>query len=133
PNTQEPTPTNTPEAPQNNVEQAAAQEREAYMAMSNEEFAALQDNEHADFVNLTNAMYMAEFVKAYESNPRAEKGTYLPASPNMTPQQASDLVTWQLRLAFSLTGDEREKYILAQLRGGASSQAYSVYEDSLAN
>lgn len=114
------------------VVELAEQERAVYMAMSGDEFAALPNEDKVRFTNLTNAIYMEEMVASFQSFPDAPKNDYFPARRDMTAQEASNFDTWQLRLAYSLSGDEREKYLQARLLNGRSSPAYPIFVEVMA-
>ena len=106
----------------------ATAERQKYLDMTLADFQALPDSEKATFVALTNVLYMEAYEKSWKREAKFQDQSIPDISKESDPQDIADFATWEQRIAYSLTGDEREKYLEAMLYQGTGSIRYHTFK-----
>jgi hypothetical protein len=124
-----PSVTPTPEAtPTTAPETQVGPDISKYEAMSVAEFSALSNDEQMIFATGKLVPNIKQFAADYESFTNNPNDVLPQGSIDNTAQEIDTQVTYNLRFAFMLTGDDREKFIIAVLRNNNQSGIYPIIE-----
>jgi hypothetical protein len=119
--------TPTPEA--TTSPEVAVPDISKYESMSVAEFSALSNDEQMIFAAAKLAPGIQQFASDYHSRTNNPTDILPVGSIDNTAQEIDSEVTYNLRYAFTLDGDDREKFIIAVLHNDNQSGIYPIIED----